>query len=467
MRRLLITALLATTAATAAATACAAEETLSADSRESLGLTVYQSGVGLVHDRRSVALQQGENRLVVLGVSDQIQPETLMLTGAAGLRLREQRYLPADLTPDALLRRAVGETVLVARTDPQTGEDSFEEATLLSMLGGPVVRIGDRIELYPPGRIALKSLPADLRAEPALVVVLEAPSASTADLTLAYLTSGLSWNADYVGSLSEDGDRLALTGFVTLQNQTDGAFEHAHLRLLAGDVAQAKGAPPPPPPMPMFARAAAADAESAPVQQAASDRYLYTYDRPVDLAAGERKQITLLPERTLPAERHYRIEGLAIADGPGELGPVSADIVVEARNEGDGARPLPAGTVRVYEPVAGADTIFAGAGSIGHTPVGGEVKLALGSAFDVTASMKQTAYDRLSERSYETARRITVKNAKSEPVAVEVVGRMPGGWQLLSESQGHTSESASQPVWTLQVPAKGEAELTYKVRVTW
>jgi hypothetical protein len=36
---------------------------------------------------------------------------------------------------------------------------------------------------------------------------------------------------------------------------------------------------------------------------------------------------------------------------------------------------------------------------------------------------------------------------------------------MVSESQPHTAETATRPVWRVAVPAEGEATLTYRVRV--
>jgi len=60
---------------------------------------------------------------------------------------------------------------------------------------------------------------------------------------------------------------------------------------------------------------------------------------------------------------------------------------------------------------------------------------------------------------------MTVKNAKDQDVEVEVVGHMPRGWRMLDESQKHEETSANRLVWTLKVPAKGEAKLNYSVQV--
>ncbi|MES1999685.1 MAG: hypothetical protein V4446_10260, partial [Pseudomonadota bacterium] len=67
----------------------------------------------------------------------------------------------------------------------------------------------------------------------------------------------------------------------------------------------------------------------------------------------------------------------------------------------------------------------------------------------------------------ESAYQITLKNAKNQPVVVNVFEPMPGDWQILSESSPHSKESASTAQWKISVPADGKAVLTYRVRVKY
>lgn len=449
----------------------AQERSVTLQAQQGLTLTLYQDGLGLVHDNRWVPLVPGENRLAITGISERLIGGSLALQAAGeeeagALRLLEQSLLPADLTPYELLRRAVGQRVQLVSTDAE-GRERSESATLLSMAAGPVLRVGERIEIDPPGRIVLLDLPDGLRAEPQLALTLQAEEAGARELVFAYLSEGLSWRTDYVATLAEDGESLRLEGWATLVNETAAPFERARLRLVAGSVA--RGPSEEPYPAPMMLRAAVPEMAMAydemPAAVAVADRYLYDTGREVDLMPGERKRLSLFQEPAVPATRRYRFEGLVSAGGPDRQGPVNAALILEFANEGDFARPLPRGTVRVYEPAGEGPALFAGESAIAHTPVGGELSLRLGEAFDITAEARQTAYERLSDRSYEAAGAVTLRNAKEEAVEVQVAGSLPRGARILQESAPHEAESATLPVWTLTVPAGGELELTYRIRV--
>jgi hypothetical protein len=50
-------------------------------------------------------------------------------------------------------------------------------------------------------------------------------------------------------------------------------------------------------------------------------------------------------------------------------------------------------------------------------------------------------------------------------VTVRVVEPMPGDWDILSENLAHKKISSSESEWLVTVPAKGSAELLYRVKV--
>ena len=451
-----------------AASAQSPERALGAEARRAGTLTVYSGDLALVDEVRRADLAAGRTRLALTDVGTALRPETVLLD-AEGLRVLERVFAFDLLTPQRLLEAAVGHKVKVVRTNPETGAETVLDAEVLAVAGGLVLRVGDRIETAEPGRIVFDSLPEGLRTRPTLLAEVEAAAAGPRDLSLSYLTGGLNWQADYVARLDEAGTRLDLTGFVTVTNNSGASFEDAKLRLVAGVVNQAVAVPMLRKEMRMATMDAVAAPQAAgmPSQEAASDRYLYRYERPVDLADRETKQLTLFEAKAVPATRVYRFDNLVNAyNASEEIGPVQADIVLEVENDkaGNLGRPLPAGVVRVYEAAAGSP-LFAGEDRIAHTAEGGTLKLNLGQAFDITGTARTTAFERIAKTSFETAQEIVLKNAKDEAVEVKVAGVMPRDWKMLSESAPHEAETAQRIVWTLSVPANGETTLTYRARI--
>ncbi|HJW09383.1 MAG TPA: hypothetical protein VJ483_07080, partial [Holophagaceae bacterium] len=59
------------------------------------------------------------------------------------------------------------------------------------------------------------------------------------------------------------------------------------------------------------------------------------------------------------------------------------------------------------------------------------------------------------------------KNAKKEPVTVNALEPMPGDWKVLESSHPWSKDASGTARFKVEVPAEGQATLTYRVRVQW
>ncbi|HEY3147044.1 MAG TPA: DUF4139 domain-containing protein [Dongiaceae bacterium] len=464
----------AAVAALAVSSSAFAETPVGADKQTAVAVTIYNNDLALVRDSRTVTLTQGENDLAFIEVSAGIRPETALLTGrGAQLDIVEQNFDFDLLTPQKLLEKSVGQTIRVVRTNPQTGADTTEDATVLSVAEGQVVlKIGDRIEVTPPGRLVYSAVPANLRDRPTLVVKVDSKQAGDVPVDLSYLTHGLSWAADYVAELSPDEKTINLNGWVTLTNMSGIAYKDAKLQLVAGEVNQYQ---PQPPAAPMMeAMDAVGGVRQKMVEQAAFEYHLYSLDRPTTLKQNQTKQVALLAADAIPVEKQYVLANVAQLGNNygtriGETQRVNAEVRMKIQNEEAShlGIPLPAGVVRVYKADSDGNAIFVGEDHIDHTPNKEELNLMLGRAFDVTARGKQVSYSRIADNVYENAYEIEVKNAKKEPITVAVREYVPGDWKMLEESVKSTKPDSATAEWQLQVPAEGSAKLSYRVRITF
>jgi len=433
---------------------------------------VYNDDLALVKERRSVVFATGVNRLSLREVAAQMRPETALLRAASGapLSLIEQNFDFDLLTPQKLLEKYVGREVSVIRMHPTSGEERTEKATVLAAGQGTVLRFADRIETGVPGRLAFDSVPSNLRDRPTLSVLLDAAGGKQS-VELSYLTSGVSWKADYVANLSTDGKQLDLNGWVTLTNRSGAAFDNATLQLVAGTVNRVRSA------QPLLAYAMAAPAPRAKsmeaTQEALMDFHLYSFERPTSIADNQTKQLALLSASAVPVRREYLLAGndwiyRERYSQSGQVGQkLKPAIFVEFDNKAPLGKPLPAGVVRVYAKDSKGAAQFVGEDRIEHTAKNEKLKLRLGEAFDITAERKQTSYKRIADNVSESAWRIELRNAKDEPVTVKVQEPLPGDWEVTQESQKHSKESARVAAWNVTVPAGGSTVLEYAVRVKW
>lgn len=427
-------------------------------------LAIYQDDLALVTTERSVTLEPGTAQLQIDRISPRIVPGSLDVA-APGLRVTQQQLAPWPLDRRALLEAHLGREVTLVRPGADGSDGERVTATLLSIENGIVVRVGEAIETDPAGRIVFPNLPDDLSASPRADIRVSVQEGGERRLTLRYLTQGLSWSTQYVARYDPEAGRMDVSGMARITNDLPVAFGARQVRLLAGQVSQVasdEGDGPRPERMAAMS-ARAADGPRVPEPQTQADLKAYPLPESLDLPAGGAVEVPLMQAENVAVDRQYRLANLATAyPYNGERGPSAANVrlsIEDTARAGFG-QPLPAGTLRVY-----AGDLYRGAQQIDDTPVGGELSVDLGRAFDVTATARQTAYEQLGERSYETAQEITVKNAKDTAISVQVLGSFPSDWEMRSESHPHELENASTPVWTLDVPAGGETVLSYRVRV--
>jgi hypothetical protein len=172
--------------------------------------------------------------------------------------------------------------------------------------------------------------------------------------------------------------------------------------------------------------------------------------------------------------------------------PLSANTVLRfssSREQGLGDA-LPAGTVRVYQRDVRGNPQFVGEHAIGHTPMGSDISLATGQAFDIKVRPIVDTRDRItyeqwrqserfhiwkSDGSYvvgqverpaswtywHTKMRYLVTNASPKPVTVDL--RQSGlSWdtRVVQETLPSEKLSADEVRWRVPVPASSQTVVT-------
>lgn len=462
------TILLAAAIVSAVPAAHAEERVSTAADRKSLAVTIYNDDLALVKDARSARLEKGVNRIAWRDVAALIKPETALLRSVSGeaVSLIEQNFNFDLLSPQKLLEKHVGRSVTVIRRNPMTNEETREKAVVLATNQGAVLKYADRIETGHSGALAFDSVPPDLRDRPTLSVTLAANQAAGRELELSYLTGGLSWKADYVAELAAAGNKLDLNGWVTLTNSSGAAYEDATLQLVAGTLNRVT----PDPRIMGKSRILMAEAAAPQMKEEGLFEYhLYTLERKTTLSENQTKQVALLSAHDVHIRREYVLTGADYyyRSRYGRIGKrLKPAVFVGFDNKGgELGKPLPKGIVRVYMKDGQGRAQFVGEDRIEHTARNEPVRLRLGEAFDITADKVQTDFSKVSERVFESAYRIEIRNAKDEAVTVSVVEPMPGDWQIVQENLPHRKEEAFQAKWEVAVAAGKSATLEYRVRV--
>jgi hypothetical protein len=447
------------------------------DDQQSVAVTIYNQDLALVKDTRKVSIKSGLNALALRDVSAQIRPETALLrsiNAPGSLNLLEQNFDFDLLTPQKMLEKYVGKTVSIIKTNYKTGEETTEQATVLSANNGVVLKVGNRIETGLPGRIVYDDVPANLRDRPTLVTQINNKGATDQTVELSYLTGGLGWKADYVAELNDKEDKLDLSGWVTLTNTSGASYKNAKLQLVAGDVNRVQQNMRP---MSKSMRGDVMMAEAAApmAEESLLEYHLYTLDRPTNIMEAQTKQVALLSAANVPARKELVLRGADYyySGQYGEIGTkMKVGVFVEFDNKEASklGMPLPKGVLRVYKKDSQGNAQFVGEDNIDHTPKNETVRLKLGEAFDVTADKKQTDFKVLPRPSkntnaYESAFEIVLKNAKKQKVTVTVQEPIGGDWKIVSESAPHIKVNSHLAEWKIDIPAESSTKLTYRAIV--
>ena len=466
-----------------------------------VAVTIYNNNLGLVQDTRQLDVASGRSRIEFPDVSAQIRPETVTLTGS-GIGIVEQNFDFDLLSPQALMQKAVGETITLVRVNPATGAETHERARVLATNGGVVLQIGDRIEVLRddglPVRVIFDSIPENLRARPTLSVTVASQRGGRRPLTLTYLTPGLAWQADYVALFDETAGRMNVQGWITLTNHSGTAYENAETLLVAGAIGgpyqlddyRGRGI------RTQYERTVRQAGTESANRERVGDFYLYPLPHRTTIANMQTKQVSFLDVRGTPAQRAYefRHRGLNSLDAAR-----SANTVLRFSSSGDQGLgdALPGGTVRVYQRDARGNPQFVGESAIGHTPMGSQLGLTTGEAFDVkvrpvVVRRQEISYDEWitaaryriyhpdgsttsaerddlrTHRFHQTQMRYTLTNARPETVTVHLFqSGLDNRWhdtRIVTESLPSERLSADEVVWHVMVPANGTTELDVTIQ---
>lgn len=435
-----------------------------------IGLTIYNDGRVLVRRTLPNPLAAGmSTQRLALGVLD---PASVFALDS-GVAILGASYDESVDEPNTM-RRAVGQTLKF--WTGRNGRAGSSDADTVSAL---VVGVNPERFKLPNGQISFQRpgiplYPAELvLADPTLALALRANVARPA-LRLGYFTQGAAWNASYSVILGKSGARVNGTAAIPSASLR---VSDAEVQLLAGTIGSAPG------PRPRFEVMAAAKAmndvaQGAAAEQQIGEAHLYTIPGRISLEPGVTTSVALFEPATAQWEKGFVVRGQLNYYGPlPQYGNDESQVPVEVwytlkrqAKTAFGDLPLPMGGYRLYEPDDAGRLQLIGEASAGHVAPGTDVRLAAGTAFDLTATRVQLSYStrRDSLRTIATADyRVTIKSAKDSATTVDVLEERGGEWSVLSSSVPPEKLSSTRTRFRVRVPGKGEVTLTYRVRVVW
>ena len=428
-------------------------------------LTIYNDGRVLVRRTLQTAIPKGAStQRLALGALD---PATLFSLDST-VNIERISYDGA-VDEASVLRRSVGKRLVFRLSDPR-------DTVSAVVLGVDPLRLQ-----MPDGRISFQApgeafYPSDLVVvEPTAVVGVQS-SKGQDQIRVGYFTTGASWQASYQVVLGRPDARV--TGMAVIPSQSL-RVENAEIRLLAGSVSRAV---PEARPMMLDRMVAAKAVSEVATEQKVGEFHLYSLPGRSTLLPGLTTSVAFFEPAQVKYERNYVVHGdvpywgFLPQMGDETEPPVEVIYTLKRPRKTDfGDRPLPGGVARLYLPDSSGGLQLVGEASLNHTPAGSDMKLNAGTAFDITAKRLQMNYatrrDSTKARGVHTVAtadyRVTLKNATDSLVSVDVEEERAGEWSVVSSSVPVEKVSSTISRFRVRVPARGEAVLTYRIRVIW
>ncbi len=481
-------------------------------------LTIYNQNFAVVRDTVPLDLKEGVNDVSFADTTAHLEPDSVILRDPSGkqkLQILEQNYRNDPVSQELLLSLFEGKTIdfLVkgeAKPDQtiqgkiirsgymphsqeamqRYGQQYYQTqmAYANGAPGQPIIEVDGKIQFGLPGQPIFPSLGDDTILKPMISWKLATDAPAKLDAELAYITGGMSWQADYNVVAAEDSDLLEIVGWVTMDNQSGKTFENAKIKLMAGDVnkIQNQNGMAQDQAFAVAGMSMAMNSAMAPVTQKAFDEYhLYTLPHETTLHDGETKQVEFIHATGVKSEKIYVYDGVKINWQQWQYNPqgmrqneefgaesdTKVAVMREFKNSEENhlGMPLPKGRVRFYKQ-DDKQLEFTGENEIDHTPQDELVKIYTGNAFDLVGERTRTSFkvDNSNEWA-EEAFAIKLTNHKKEPVEIRVVEHLYRwtNWDITEKSDTFLKTNAQEIEFRVQLKPDEVKTVTYKVHYSW
>jgi len=321
---------------------------------------------------------------------------------------------------------------------------------------------------------------------------------------ITYLTSGLSWRAFYMGTLSADEKTMRLEGYVRVTNHSGEDYENAQVRLIVGKVhildqiaelaqreypygrpvgaeqeVRLRGIEPKKEmeqlqvmfdaaaPAPM---AAGLEAPKEIVKEGLSEYFLYTIEGTETIPNGWSKRLLSFDVDEVPVVNLYKFEEERYGD--------AVERFLSFTNDEEhklGAPPIPDGTLTAYRRAdAQGHLSYEGRSSFKYIPVNEEVELDLGPVENVVVEpvlMEARTENHRFDNDRDVAGwddvqafEVKAKNTRDVPVKVEIRRNFETQYWILKQA-GQTDEFEKVDLdtvkFTLLLPPRSERTFQY------
>jgi hypothetical protein len=482
-------------------------------------LTIYNQNFAVVRDTVPLDLKPGSNEVRFSETTAHLEPDSVILRdpqGKTNLQILEQNYRNDPISQELLLSLFEGKTIDFLVTEPnkpntivqgkiiRSGYAMHSQAAMrrygpnyaaaqAAMAYGtagnaqPIIEVEGKLRFALPGQPLFPALGTDTVLKPTITWQLQADKAGKLDAELAYVTGGMSWEADYNVVAPENSDLLDVVGWVTMDNQSGKTFENAKIKLMAGDVSKIQDRNAYDYAAGNEELAVSAYAPAPPVtEKAFQDYHLYTLARPATLRDRETKQVEFIRAAKVQSQKVYVYDGMKLdwqryrgysmenMRNNQDVGAESVSKVAVMREFKNSeanhlGMPLPKGRVRFYKE-DDKQLEFTGENVIDHTPRDETVRIYTGNAFDLVGERRRVNYKiDTSKNTLDEAFEITLRNHSKEATEIRIVEHLFRWftWDISEKSDPFTKTNAQTIEFRVPLKPDEEKKVHYTAHYSW
>ncbi|MBN2591296.1 MAG: DUF4139 domain-containing protein [Sedimentisphaerales bacterium] len=321
-------------------------------------------------------------------------------------------------------------------------------------------------------------------------------------IEISYLTSGLSWRAFYMGTLTENEEKMRLQGYVRVTNNSGEDYENSQVRLIVGKVhmldeiaALAQRQYPYNRPgrtnvrqvlratglasqsyLDESSASSTVDFYEPPwgvssgiIKEGLSEYFLYTIDGEQTIENGWSKRMISFDTEDIPVINLYKYEQERYGNSVIRFLSFTNDEEHEL-----GETPIPGGLLKVYRNVDDDGHLsYSGQSDFKYIPVNEEVELNLGSVSNVVVEPKimdfKTENYKIEDNritGWDEVRRfeIEVRNTRDIPVKVEIKRNFQTQFWQVTGNDDYEDYNLDTIKFTLQMSPVSKQTIIYTLR---
>ena len=195
-------------------------------------ITIYNQDRALIQEIRDKKLKKrGKQILNVENIPNSVIPSTIYLF-SDNISFITKNFINKKISKQSLLNANVGNSIELIKYDENGAISKVIIGKLLSNLREPVFEIDNKIVINPPYKYRFDHIPENISDHPILECQIES-NEKNINYNLAYLTTGLSWNAEYILNLKSD-NLCEIEAWYLINNKLELSFQNADISLASG-----------------------------------------------------------------------------------------------------------------------------------------------------------------------------------------------------------------------------------------